>query len=144
MRRGIGVGVVLLLALGLFPATLHGQGNETSRRPRPQLGQNYPNPFNPETRIPFELPAEMFESGEGLQKEIASEEEQYPPEVQPDQQKRRDHRCQGAVPAGDHDGEQGEEQRLAHQHHAGILANRSRFGTGCTRAGEFPGDRAHT
>jgi hypothetical protein len=64
MRRGIGVGVVLLLALGLFPATLHGQGNETSRRPRPQLGQNYPNPFNPETRIPFELPAEMFESGE--------------------------------------------------------------------------------
>lgn len=63
MRRSMGVGVVLLLALGLFPMTLLGQGLESSRRPRVQLGQNYPNPFNPTTRIPFTLPAEMFESG---------------------------------------------------------------------------------
>jgi hypothetical protein len=62
MRRGIGVGVVLLLALGLLPATILGQ--EPGRRPRAQMGQNYPNPFNPTTTIPMTLPAEMFENGE--------------------------------------------------------------------------------
>jgi hypothetical protein len=63
MRRGIGVGVVLLLALGLFPTTLFGQGNEPGRRPRVQLGQNYPNPFNPTTKIPFVLDEAWFENG---------------------------------------------------------------------------------
>jgi hypothetical protein len=60
MRRGIGVGVVLLLALGLNPTMLFGQDR---RRPRVQLGQNYPNPFNPTTTIPFTLLPELFESG---------------------------------------------------------------------------------
>jgi len=63
MRRGIGVGVVLLLALGLLPSTLFGQGKEPSSRPRVQLGQNYPNPFNPTTKIPFELVEGWFENG---------------------------------------------------------------------------------
>jgi len=63
MRRGIGVGVVLLLALGLYPTMLFGQDQ---RRPRVQLGQNYPNPFNPTTTIPFLLPPELFESGKAV------------------------------------------------------------------------------
>lgn len=60
MRRGIGVGVVLLLALCLIPTTVSGQGQ---RRPRVQLGQNYPNPFNPTTTIPFTLEEPLFEGG---------------------------------------------------------------------------------
>lgn len=52
MRRFFGVGVVLLLALGLFPGSLFGQRG-SSRDRGSQLGQNYPNPFNPETFIPF-------------------------------------------------------------------------------------------
>src|SRR5512147_2931466 len=66
MRRGIGVGVVLLLALGFFPIALSGQGKEPGRRPRVQLGQNYPNPFNPTTTIPFPLQPELFESGKAV------------------------------------------------------------------------------
>jgi hypothetical protein len=62
MRRILGVGVVLL-ALGLLPATLYGQSTEPGRRPRVQLKQNYPNPFNPTTTIPLPLPAELFEDG---------------------------------------------------------------------------------
>lgn len=64
MRRGIGVGVVLLLVLGLFPAMLLGQ--EPGRRPRAQLGQNYPNPFNPTTKIPFELFDGDFQGGKAV------------------------------------------------------------------------------
>lgn len=64
MRRGIGVGVVLLLVLGLLPATVLGQEKEPGRRPRAQLGQNYPNPFNPTTTIPMDLQDPgLFENG---------------------------------------------------------------------------------
>ena len=66
MRRTV-VFVVLLLALGLFPKTLFGQGtNEPERRPRVQLRQNYPNPFNPTTTIPFRLYAEDLVDGKAV------------------------------------------------------------------------------
>ncbi|HEY8484223.1 MAG TPA: hypothetical protein VIL13_06420 [Longimicrobiales bacterium] len=69
MRRLCRVGVILLFALGCFPAILSAQdrGNSSSTGVRERgvrLGQNYPNPFNPTTRIPFELGEELFEGGE--------------------------------------------------------------------------------
>lgn len=61
MRRVFGVGVVLLLALGLFPGSLFGQ-RSPSRDRGFQLNQNYPNPFNPTTTISFELHQSLFET----------------------------------------------------------------------------------
>jgi hypothetical protein len=61
MRRTLGVGVVLLLAILLFPSA--GFGQQSSERAKSRLGQNYPNPFNPETRIPFVLFDEDFVAG---------------------------------------------------------------------------------
>lgn len=61
MRRTLGVGVVLLLALLFFP--VDGYGQQGSERAKSRLGQNYPNPFNPETRIPFEILPEDLASG---------------------------------------------------------------------------------
>jgi hypothetical protein len=61
MGRTLGVGVVLLLALLLFPSDSFGQ--QSNERARSRLGQNYPNPFNPETRIPFEILPEDLASG---------------------------------------------------------------------------------
>lgn len=59
MRRSSCVGVILLLGLGIFPATLSAQqpGSSPGNRgaPSSKLGQNYPNPFNPTTRIPFRV-----------------------------------------------------------------------------------------
>jgi hypothetical protein len=64
MRRGSSVGLLLFLGLALVPASLHAQQAGSSVQGRGfRLEQNYPNPFNPETRIPFELLPEMFESG---------------------------------------------------------------------------------
>lgn len=60
MRRLLGVGVVLLLALAAPIDSAEAQGPP---RDRGRLGQNYPNPFNPETRIPFELIAADFQGG---------------------------------------------------------------------------------
>lgn len=60
MRRVFGVGVVLLLALGLFPGSLFGQRSPGRDRGF-QLNQNYPNPFNPTTTISFELHPSLFE-----------------------------------------------------------------------------------
>ena len=62
MRRVFGVGVVLLLALGLFPGSLFGQRSSSGDRGF-QLNQNYPNPFNPTTTISFELKSELFDDG---------------------------------------------------------------------------------
>lgn len=62
MRRAFGVGVVLLLALGLFPGSLFGQRG-SSRDRASQLDQNYPNPFNPETTIPFSVFEEDIRDG---------------------------------------------------------------------------------
>jgi len=61
MRRVFGVGVVLLLALGLFPGSLFGQ-RSPSRDRGFQLNQNYPNPFNPTTTISFELHQSLFDA----------------------------------------------------------------------------------
>jgi hypothetical protein len=59
----LGVGVVLLLALGLLNSPVSAQG-DPGRQDRPGgLKQNYPNPMNPVTNIPFDLPAELFETG---------------------------------------------------------------------------------
>jgi hypothetical protein len=60
MGRTLGVGVVLLLALLLFPSDSFGQSNE---RAKSRLEQNYPNPFNPETRFPFTIMPEDLASG---------------------------------------------------------------------------------
>jgi hypothetical protein len=62
MRRVFGVGVVLLLALGLFPGLTYGQRGPGRDRGF-QLNQNYPNPFNPTTTISFDLKPELFENG---------------------------------------------------------------------------------
>ena len=62
MRRVFGVGVVLLLALGLFPGSLFGQ-RSPGRDRGSQLNQNYPNPFNPTTTIPFTLLEEDLAGG---------------------------------------------------------------------------------
>lgn len=62
MRRVLGVCVVLLLALGLFPDSLFGQ-RSPGRERGSQLNQNYPNPFNPTTTIPFEVVPEDVEGG---------------------------------------------------------------------------------
>lgn len=62
MRRVLGVCVVLLLALGLFPDSLFGQ-RSPGRERGSQLNQNYPNPFNPTTTIPFEVLPEDVEGG---------------------------------------------------------------------------------
>lgn len=61
MRRVFGVGVVLLLALGLFPRSSFGQSPTKGRGS--QLRQNYPNPFNPETTIGFEVLEEDVQGG---------------------------------------------------------------------------------
>ena len=53
MRRFLGVCVVLLLALGLFPGTVFGQSPNRDRGSR--LKQNYPNPFNPTTNFAFDI-----------------------------------------------------------------------------------------
>lgn len=70
MRRGFGVGVILLLALGVFPSKAlsqqAGSGPGDGRPSRSRLGQNYPNPFNPETRIPFTLYDEDIVNGRAL------------------------------------------------------------------------------
>jgi len=67
MRRGSGVGVILLLALGLVAkpsyAQVSGAGPPDARDRGTRLEQNYPNPFNPETRIPFVLDEALFEDG---------------------------------------------------------------------------------
>jgi hypothetical protein len=63
MRRTMGVGVLLLVVLGMLPASLHGQSRTPSREPGFQLRQNYPNPFNPETYIPFEIGEALFQDG---------------------------------------------------------------------------------
>src|SRR5690606_5317429 len=69
MGRWIGVGVILLLALGLSSSNMIGQdvrggASPTDNRARGfRLEQNYPNPFKPSTRIPFVLEEEIFEGG---------------------------------------------------------------------------------
>lgn len=67
MRRGSGVGVILLLALGLVAtpsyAQVSGGASPGARDRGTRLEQNYPNPFNPETRIPFELDESLFADG---------------------------------------------------------------------------------
>ena len=63
MRRIVGVGVVLLVVLGLLPASLQAQSGP-SREQGFQLRQNYPNPFNPETFIPFVLGDHLFQDGQ--------------------------------------------------------------------------------
>ena len=54
MRRTLGVAVVLLLAILLFPSD--GEAQQSRERAQSRLGQNYPNPFNPSTTIRFALP----------------------------------------------------------------------------------------
>ncbi|CAN5688797.1 hypothetical protein BH23GEM9_BH23GEM9_14290 [soil metagenome] len=61
MRRTLGVGVVLLLAILFMPSDVWGQ--QSGERAKSRLGANYPNPFNPETRIPFDLFDEDFVGG---------------------------------------------------------------------------------
>jgi hypothetical protein len=62
MKRVLGVGFVLLLAIGLLPGSLFGQRSPGRDRGF-QLNQNYPNPFNPETHLQFELYPQLFETG---------------------------------------------------------------------------------
>lgn len=61
MRRTLGVAVVLLLAILLFPSD--GEAQQSRERAQSRLGQNYPNPFNPETRIPFKILEEDLVDG---------------------------------------------------------------------------------
>lgn len=62
MRRTLGVGVVLLLAVLVLPAAASGQQNG-NERVKSRLGQSYTNPFDPVARIPFMLSDEDFEGG---------------------------------------------------------------------------------
>lgn len=62
MRRVLGVGVVLLLAMLMLPSAGFGQQNG-SERVKSRLGQSYTNPFDPVARIPFILSDEDFEDG---------------------------------------------------------------------------------
>ncbi len=59
MRRSSCVGVILLLGLGILPATLSAQqpGGSTGNRgaPTSRISQNYPNPFNPATKWTLDL-----------------------------------------------------------------------------------------
>jgi hypothetical protein len=68
MGRSSCVAVILLLGLGIFPATLSAQqpgGSSSGSRGAPvsRLGHNYPNPFNPTTTIPFTLEPEDLVGG---------------------------------------------------------------------------------
>ena len=66
MRRIARVSFVLL-ALVFLPCPASAQEGRRQSTPEEtngfQLEQNYPNPFNPETRIPFVLGADLFDSG---------------------------------------------------------------------------------
>ncbi len=66
MKHAYGVGIVLLLALGLFSAPASAQSGQTGSRPNVQLKPNYPNPFNPTTRIPFVLGEALFQDGRNV------------------------------------------------------------------------------
>ncbi len=60
MRRSSCVGVILLLGLGILPATLSAQepgGGTSGNRGAPTSGihQNYPNPFNPSTKWTIDI-----------------------------------------------------------------------------------------
>ncbi|MEJ2541128.1 MAG: hypothetical protein P8188_14355 [Gemmatimonadota bacterium] len=67
MRRLLSVSFVFF---ALFALCQPSSAQEGGRRASPgetsgfQLEQNYPNPFNPETRIPFVLGPDLFESGQ--------------------------------------------------------------------------------
>ncbi len=68
MRRRSCVGVILLLGLGILPASLSAQqpGSSTSvdrGAPKSGLRPNYPNPFNPETWVRFTLAPEDLGNG---------------------------------------------------------------------------------
>ncbi len=63
MRRLMCVLFVLLSIVG-FTSTASAQVGPTGKRDSGfALEQNYPNPFNPETKIPFVLGEELFQSG---------------------------------------------------------------------------------
>lgn len=67
MRR-VRVFFVLLSIFGLasFASAQEsgGAGSSGQQENGFQLGQNYPNPFNPETKIPFVLKEDLFDSGQ--------------------------------------------------------------------------------
>lgn len=69
MRRSLCVFVVFFLSLG-WTVSLAAQEQETDpadptgrQESDFRLEQNYPNPFNPETKIPFVLDEDLFQSG---------------------------------------------------------------------------------
>ncbi len=67
MRRSSCVGVILLLGLGILPASLSAQqpGGTSGNRGAPdsRVGPNYPNPFNPQTWVPFKVLDEDVRGG---------------------------------------------------------------------------------
>ncbi len=68
MRRRCCVGVILLLGLGILPATLSAQqpgGGTSGNRGAPTSGlrPNYPNPFNPDTHWKFDIGPELTLNG---------------------------------------------------------------------------------